>query len=149
MARILTRCPVCEGVLGVTELQCRRCKTTISSTFETCRFCRLAPEHLAFVELFLRCEGNLSRVEKELNLSYPTVRNRFQAALVALGFNAADSARSGDGGFDDPLDDVSGAAPRRPGASAVDAERRREVLEALAQGDMSAEDAAEALRDLV
>src|SRR5579871_2996207 len=104
MATILTRCPVCEGALGVTELQCRRCRTTIRSSFETCRFCRVAPEHLAFIELFLRCEGNLSRVEKELNLSYPTVRNKLQAALTALGLNGeAEASRRGNGGFDDPL----------------------------------------------
>src|SRR5579864_9831156 len=85
MAKILTRCPVCEGTLNVAALQCGRCKTRLEGAFDTCRFCRLPPDHLAFVELFLRCEGNLSRVEKELNLSYPTVRNRLQSALTALG----------------------------------------------------------------
>jgi hypothetical protein len=148
MARILTRCPVCESALGVSELQCGRCKTTIHGSFQTCRFCRLPPEHLAFVELFLRSEGNLSRVEKELNLSYPTVRNRLQAALTALGLGA-DSQDNG--GFDDPLD----APPAvnmpyvTPRDAAADAERRREVLDALARGDLSADDAAEALRDLI
>src|SRR5262245_49727067 len=86
MAKLLTRCPVCEGTLGISELTCGRCRTRIQGTFDPCRFCRLAPEHLAFVETFLRCEGNLSRVEKELNLSYPTVRNKLTAALTALGF---------------------------------------------------------------
>ena len=94
MAKLLTRCPVCEAALGVTELACERCSTRIHGTFDTCRFCRLAPEHLAFVETFLRCEGNLSRVEKELNLSYPTVRNRFSAALVALGFGSGTDERA-------------------------------------------------------
>jgi hypothetical protein len=147
MARVLTRCPVCEGALGVSELQCGRCKTTIHGSFETCRFCRLAPEHLAFVELFLRCEGNLSRVEKELNLSYPTVRNKLQAALTALGFHGTAEPNGRDiGGFDDPLDEPAPAAPPRD--LAAEAERRREVLDALARGDMSAEAAAEALRDM-
>src|SRR5579862_710912 len=87
MAKILTRCPVCEATMAVSELHCSRCKTSVHGTFETCRFCRLEKEHLAFIELFLRSEGNLSRVEKELNLSYPTVRNRLAAALTALGLN--------------------------------------------------------------
>src|SRR5947209_19425686 len=91
MAKLAARCPVCEATRGVTELACDRCRTRIHGEFDACRFCRLPSEHLAFVETFLRCEGNLSRVEKELNLSYPTIRNRFSAALAALGFgNGAD-----------------------------------------------------------
>jgi hypothetical protein len=150
MAKLLTRCPVCESALGVTELQCGRCKTTIHGSFQTCRFCRLAPEHLSFVELFLRCEGNLSRVEKELNLSYPTVRNKLQAAIAALGFTAEAEAPRREGGFLEDFLDSSGPPPAAEleRAAADSAERRREILDALARGDMSAEEAAEALRDL-
>ena len=149
MAKILTRCPVCESTLGVSELQCGRCKTTIHGSFQTCRFCRLAPEHLAFVVLFLRCEGNLSRVEKELNLSYPTVRNKLQAALAALGVSgdAVEAGRNDGAGNDgDPMR----PSPVQPsGRSAAEiAERRNEVLTALARGEMTADDAAAALRDL-
>src|SRR6478672_7387264 len=86
MAKVLTRCPVCEGELKVSELTCGRCSTSVRSQFDPCRFCSLPAEHLAFVEVFLRCEGNLSRVEKELGVSYPTVRNRLTGALSALGF---------------------------------------------------------------
>src|SRR5579871_416271 len=88
MAKILARCPVCEAMLGISELACGRCQTRIHGAFDPCRFCRLTPEHLSFVELFLRCEGNLSRVGEELGISYPTVRNRLANALVALGLAA-------------------------------------------------------------
>jgi len=143
MAKILTRCPVCDGALGVSELRCGRCKTTIHGAFDPCRFCRLAAEHLGFIEMFLRCEGNLSRVEKELNLSYPTVRNRLQAALAALEL-AGDTPPRHDVSVDELL-----GMEERSATPAYDAgERRRAVLEALARGDMSAEDAAESLRDL-
>lgn len=137
MAKLLTRCPVCEATLGISELSCGRCHTRIKSAFDPCRFCRLAPEHLSFVELFLRCEGNLSRVEKELGVSYPTVRNKLTAALTALGFvNGQDT-------------EESPPEPFFPAPTASDtAERRRGVLEALANGTMSAEAAAEVLRDL-
>lgn len=136
MAKRLSRCPVCEAALHITEMTCARCSTRIAGMFDACRFCRLAPEHLAFVETFLRCEGNLSRVEKELSLSYPTVRNRLSAALVALGFvNGAED-----------LDSREETAP--PPANPLVVSRRRHILESLERGDMSAAEAAEALRGL-
>ncbi len=136
MAKILTRCPVCEAALKVTELTCLRCKTQVRSAFDTCRFCRLAPEHLAFIELFLRCEGNLSRVEKQLGLSYPTVRNKLSAALNALGFSPNS-------------DSNADSSPELSEENDTDPElrqQRRNILEALAGGDINAEEAAELLR---
>ena len=132
MAKALSRCPVCEATLYISELACARCQTRIQGTFDPCRFCRLEKEQLAFIELFLRCEGNLSRVEKELNLSYPTVRNRLAAALAALGLNGA----------------AESEPPPAPAPAPEDPERRRVLLEALARGDMSADEVAHALRDL-
>ncbi len=137
MAKILTRCPVCEAALKVTELTCLRCKTQVRSTFDTCRFCRLAPEHLAFVELFLRNEGNLSRVEKQLGLSYPTVRNKLSAALAALGFTEEAESNSAVGHTENEGGDLETL------------QRRRNVLEALARGDIRADEAAELLKDVM
>jgi hypothetical protein len=131
MAKILNRCPVCEGTLNISELACKHCNTQVRGSFEPCRFCRLTPEHLAFIETFLRCEGNLSRVEKELGVSYPTVRNRLSVALAALHLSDA------------PL------APLPPEPPTIDtAAKRREVLDALSDGRMNAEEAAIALREL-
>ena len=134
MAKALARCPVCESALGISELSCTRCQTRIHGSFEPCRFCRLSPEHLTFIELFLRSEGNLSRVEKELNLSYPTVRNRLMTALAALGLT----------GEETPVLPEPAPAPNMPETGA----RRRDLLDALARGELSAEAAAEALREL-
>ncbi len=141
MAKMLTQCPVCDSAMQVTELACTNCDTHIQSAFDTCRFCRLPAEHLAFVELFLRCEGNLSRVEKEMNLSYPTVRNRFAAALNALGF----------GSVVEP--EVAPAIVSLPEADRIQhqetiLQRRREVLDSLADGSIEADEAAELLREL-
>ncbi len=135
MAKMLTRCPVCEGELKITEATCDRCNTRVHSVFDPCRFCSLAPEQLTFIEVFLKCEGNLSRVEKELGVSYPTVRNRLTAALAALGFGG-----------------TSAEATPQPPAEAVDdldtSARRRDALNALARGEISADDAARVLREL-
>ncbi len=134
MAKILSRCPVCENSLHVTELTCGNCRTHVGGTFATCQFCRLAPEHLAFLEMFLRCEGNLSRVEKSLGLSYPTVRNKLSVALMALGFmkNEEDDA---------PLVE----SETEPTLNETQRTTRREILEAVAQGKLSADEAALAL----
>jgi hypothetical protein len=141
MAKMLSRCPVCEGALKITELNCTRCNAKIQSSFDSCRFCNLPAEHLAFVEIFLKCEGNLSRVEKELGVSYPTVRNRLTGALSALGFNgsapepaSASSPPAGESGEELPSEDTS--------------VRRRDALNALARGEISADDAARVLREL-
>ncbi len=134
MAKILTRCPVCQEKLGVSELACTKCDTHIHGKFETCRFCQLLPEHLAFLEVFLRCEGNISRVEKELGISYPTVRNRLTAALVALNLTDATDERTPE--------------PPLPPTPPNYEQERRSILEALALGEISAEDAALALRGL-
>lgn len=40
------------------------------------------------MEVFLKCRGNIKEVEKELGISYPTVRNRLEGAIQALGFKA-------------------------------------------------------------
>ena len=145
MTKSLTRCPVCEGVLSVSELHCGRCRTSIRGTFDPCRFCSLTPEHLAFIELFLRCEGNLSRIEKEMGISYPTVRNRLASALAALGFASGEDKELTTAPITPVLPTpLSPPIPVLPDPVV----RRREVLNALASGEMSADDAAQVLREL-
>ena len=51
---------------------------------------------MRFLELFLRCRGNLRDVERTLGLSYPTVRARLDALLASLGYTAAASPDTAD-----------------------------------------------------
>ena len=90
MRRPLTECPVCDSPLAVAELQCRECGTTMRGEFapSRCPFCALPEEQLRFLELFLRCRGNMRDVERTLGLSYPTVRARLDALLTRLGYTA-------------------------------------------------------------
>ncbi len=88
--------------------------------------------------MFLRCEGNLSRVEKSLGLSYPTVRNKLSAALLALGFVKSDED-------DAPLAD----AETEPVLNEIQRATRREILEAVALGKLSADEAAQALKEQI
>jgi hypothetical protein len=133
MARdVISTCPVCSSELSITRLQCRGCGTAIEGDFNVGRFGRLSREQLALLETFLRSRGNLKDLERELKLSYPTVRARIDALVRALGL-----ADGGSGGFEE-IEDAAG-----PGEAAG---TRREVLERLARHELSADEAAAMIR---
>ena len=126
MHPLLGACPVCGETLTVTRLHCRSCDTAVEGHFAIGLFDRLSPEHLLFAETFIRCEGKLNRMEKELGLSYPTLRARLTELIRAMGYEV---------GQDE--------AP--PAASVSDAERRQ-ILDDLAAGRISSEDAVSLLQ---
>ena len=134
---VIATCPVCSGELAVTRLRCSDCGTTIEGEFAVSRFSRLSKDQHAILQSFLRSRGNLRDMERELGISYPTVRARVEALVRALGFGPRDGG---------PDDDPAEADP----APAVDpvATGRRAILERLARKEMSAEEAASAIREL-
>jgi hypothetical protein len=81
-----THCPVCRSELTVTRLHCPACDTSIEGQFSGGPFAHLTAEHLDFIVTFVRCEGRINRMEQELGLSYPTIRNRLHEVIRALGF---------------------------------------------------------------
>src|SRR6187402_3363008 len=89
---VIATCPVCSNELAVTRLHCRSCGTTLEGEFSVGRFGRLSREQLALLESFLRSRGNLREMERELGISYPTVRARVEALVRALGFGPRDEA---------------------------------------------------------
>ena len=137
---VISTCPVCSGELAVTRLHCRSCGTTLEGEFSVGRFGRLTREQLALLESFLRSRGNLRDMERELGISYPTVRGRVEALVRALGFGPrADS--------DEALADEAAAAGSTTGETDV-ATARQASLERLGRKEMSAEEAATAIRAL-
>lgn len=133
---VIANCPVCDNQLTVTRLHCNTCGTTIEGDFTVGRFSRLNREQYALLESFLRSRGNLRELERELGVSYPTVRNRVEALLRAL--DLADGA---------PIPaDPPRERPPEPERPTVDAETRRSILERLARHELTAEQAAAALR---
>ena len=142
MARdVISTCPVCEGELAITRLHCRTCGTALEGEFGVGRFGRLSREQLALLESFLRSRGNLKDLERELGISYPTVRGRVESLLRALGL--------ADGDEPSPADAPEPTAETGPEpATEAAGERRRMILEQLARREISAEDAARALRAL-
>jgi hypothetical protein len=83
---ILGSCPICNKPLKVTKLECNACKTSINGSFEICKFCQLDPENQYFLEVFIKCRGNIKEVEHELGISYPTVRSRLDRIIKELGY---------------------------------------------------------------
>ena len=88
------KCPVCGDEILVSRLTCNICSTKLEGEFSTCKFCRLPAEQLKFIEVFIKCRGNIKDVEKELGISYPTVRNRLDAVVAALGYPVDNRAES-------------------------------------------------------
>lgn len=79
--------PFDDGEIIVTRFYCPRSGVTVDGRFEvTIPFAQLNQEQLRFVDIFLKCEGKLSRMEGELGLSYPTIRNRLHEIIRALGY---------------------------------------------------------------
>ena len=127
---VISTCPVCESRLQVTRLHCNTCGTTIEGEFNVGRFAKLGREQMSLLESFLRSRGNLRELERELGLSYPTIRGRVETMLRALGL--------GDGPV--PPAETAAAEPQ------LDPDVRRSVLERLARHELTAEQAAAALR---
>jgi hypothetical protein len=121
-------CPVCSQALEVTELECPSCHTKISGTFQLCKFCGLSAEHKAFAEVFIKNRGNIREVERELGISYPTVRSRLESLIRALGYS-----------IDSDGDDLEEGRYTR---------HRKEILDRLSRGEISATEAARLLKAL-
>ncbi len=123
------QCPVCNNELTVTKLSCAKCGTKLEGEFSTCKFCRLPAEQRDFIEVFIKCRGNIKDVEKELGISYPTVRNRLDAAIEALGYRVE----------------------RDAGELAEEKEERQArqaVLDSLERGEITPQEAAKQLKKL-
>ncbi|NLW21752.1 MAG: DUF2089 domain-containing protein [Tissierellia bacterium] len=84
---VLGKCPVCGEELEVTRLSCNNCNTNIEGKFTLCRFCKLSNEQKHFLEIFIKNRGNIKEIEKDLGISYPTVRNKLEDLIKALGYS--------------------------------------------------------------
>jgi hypothetical protein len=137
---VIATCPVCSDELTITRLHCRTCGTALEGEFGVGRFGRLSREQLALLESFLHSRGNLKEMERELGISYPTVRGRIDSLVRALGLSDGDAAQV------EPDDLMAEARPEQP--TTEPGARRREILERLARHEIGAEEAAAALRAL-
>ena len=125
MHTLPSNCPLCSGDITITRFHCRDCDTTVEGRFAGGLFNQLTSEQLNFVETFVRSEGKITRMEGEIGLSYPTIRNRLHEIIRALGYEP--------GGVEEPV-------------GLTDGERQR-ILEKLDEGLISAAEAMRLLKE--
>lgn len=121
MYQVISRCPVCGRKLKVVKLQCENCDTVIENDFCLSAFDYLSVDDLFFAETFLKCRGNIKEVEKELKISYPTVRSR--------------------------LDDIIQKLDGKPNVKLSSDSRKKEILDALEKGEITPTEALEQMKE--
>ncbi len=122
------RCPVCDHEMKISKLACTHCPTKIEGEFSSCKFCRLPAEQTVFIEAFIKCRGNIKEVEKELGISYPTVRGRLDSVIEALGYRVDKEKEK----FNPQEESL----------------RRQEILESLERGEISPQEATRQMRKM-
>lgn len=116
---LLTRDPASGGEFIVTRLECPESGTILEGRFSLGWVGQLTPEQLDFVGYLLRNRNNVQKVATELGVAYNTARARLDEVVEALSGVAAP----------EPNDVV------------------QSVIDRLASGEASFEDALEALQD--
>jgi hypothetical protein len=124
MRPIILKCPSCDSNLTVSQLRCPECAITIEGEFSPPALLKLTGAQIDFVEVFVKNRGVIRDVERELGVSYPTVRARLDDVIAALGYQAR-SAHDADSA----------------------ASRRRSVLADLKDGKLTPEEALAALNE--
>ena len=124
MRKVLEHCPSCGGELEVTRMSCTECDTVIQGHYTLCRFCSLSPTQTRLLEVFVQTRGNVKEMERELGISYWTIRKQIDALILALGLEV-------------------------PRESMVDIEvRQNEILQALERGEIDGTEAIERIQSL-
>lgn len=118
---VIGKCPVCDSKLKVVKLNCNRCNTSIEGQFELDKFTYLSKEQKHFIEIFIKNRGNIKEIERDLGISYPTVRRSLDQVIEALGYSVKADV-------DEPKVD------------------KKDILEKLSKGEMSSEEALKLLR---
>jgi hypothetical protein len=119
MEYVIHTCPACGGRNFTLErIRCLDCGTAVEGSFQTGKLGTLPQEHQDFIEVFVRCRGNIKDVEKVLGISYPTVRSKLDRAVKALGYETEERS-----------------------------DRKAEVLKALEREEITTEEALRALKE--
>ncbi len=145
MYRAPHKCCICKEKLTVSRLSCESCGTTLEGSFTGCCFCSLSPEEEMFLLTFIKNRGSIKDVEREMGISYPTVRAALDNLISSLGLANTPA----------PVEEAPTAeAPRaeeagsRRKADPDNTRARKDVLKMLSEHRITADEAARRLREL-
>ncbi len=77
-------CPSCSSPLKVKTLHCQACGTTVDGLFGLPLLARLETTDQDFILAFVKSSGSLKEMSKQLNLSYPSVRNILNEIIQSI-----------------------------------------------------------------
>jgi hypothetical protein len=77
-------CPSCSGELGVRNLICAACGTTVEGLYTLPILARLNREEQEFILQFIKFSGSLKEMAAFMKLSYPTVRNQLDDLIQKI-----------------------------------------------------------------
>jgi hypothetical protein len=117
-------CPSCNTGLLVTRLTCPKCGTEVSGAYPPDLFSRLSSNDFDFLVFFIKTKGNIKEMERELGISYWTIRSRLNEIVDGMGLHQEEPAL------------------------AEAANQREQILEQLNAGLVSVQEAAEMLDKL-
>jgi hypothetical protein len=136
---VISTCPICHENLFVTKLTCDHCGTSLDGKFALSKFNYLDSEKLYFIEVFVKNRGNIKAVEKEMDISYPTVKKLLDDAIIGLGYNAGDAAETPE----EPEKPERPADPAKPEAPKLS---KMQIIEKLQKKEISVAEATELLK---
>lgn len=110
-------CPDCGKAMTLTRASCTDCQVTLEAEFEVSALGKLSQDDQIFVMAFLHHHGSIRKMESVFGISYPTVKNRLNAVIGRLDANF-----------------------QVPSTNAI-------VLEQLAKGEISVEEALERMEE--
>lgn len=84
MAKVISECPSCGGALEIAVLRCPDCGMELHGDFQRGPFDSLTAGQAEFLISFLRQRGNMSSLQAELGISYPTAKKKLDDLLTAL-----------------------------------------------------------------
>ena len=119
MSKMVAKCPACEDRLVISRLSCPSCRVQLDGQFEIPSLLRLSPDDLRFVINFIKVSGSLKEMAKIEGLSYPTIRTRLNDLI---------------GKLDADIDALEMS--------------QHEILDAVAEGTLSAAEGAGKLKEL-
>ena len=86
--KFINICPSCGNEMSITTLSCKNCGIDIKGDFEIpagTSTLSLSDNELSFLKLFLKHEGNITKIQEELGIGYFAVKGKLKTLNIKLG----------------------------------------------------------------